>query len=131
MMVRIDDRTLGIDDFLGVLRKPVFARIGIETARGCGGRTDAHDFTPSLLLLLLQIISARRRQTPSRIITVGVPGSKSREIFSVRSVRTSIANCWPIRRMNSSSGVAKRCIGNTTEARSRRVISDMPSSDIV
>ena len=44
------------------------------------------------------------------------PESVSREIFSVRSLRWSMANCWPIRRMNSSSGVAKRCIGNTTAA---------------
>ena len=64
-------------------------------------------------------------------MTVGVSGSKSRDIFNVRSVRTSIANRWPIRRMNSSSGVAKRCIGSTTEARSRLTMSDMPSSDIV
>ena len=48
------------------------------------------------------------------MITVGVPGSVSREIFSVRSLRWSMTNCWPIRRMNSSSGVAKRCIGSTT-----------------
>jgi hypothetical protein len=33
--------------------------------------------------------------------------------------------------MNSSSGVAKRCIGSTTEARSRFVMSEMPSSDMV
>ena len=62
---------------------------------------------------------------------VGVAGSVSREIRNVRSLRWSISNCRPIRRMNSSSGVAKRCIGKTTEARSRLVISEMPSSDIV
>ena len=55
----------------------------------------------------------------------------AREILNVRSVRTSISNCWPILRMNSSSGVMKRCIGSTTEARNRRVISAMPSSDMV
>jgi len=65
------------------------------------------------------------------MITVGAAGKESREIVRLRSVRSSIANCWPILRMNSSSGVAKRCIGNTTEARKRRVISETPSSDIV
>ena len=32
MMMRIDDRARGVDDLLGMLRKPVFARIGIEPA---------------------------------------------------------------------------------------------------
>jgi transposase len=73
----------------------------------------------------------RQLQTPSRMMTVGVPGSAPREIVRLRSVRTSIANCWPIRRMKSSSGVMKRCIGSTTEERNRCVISEMPSSDIV
>src|SRR5262249_13566834 len=41
MVMRIDDWTGGIDDFLGRLLKPVLARIGIEPAfrggRGAGG----------------------------------------------------------------------------------------------
>src|SRR5882757_8195578 len=158
MVMRIDDRAGRIDDLLGVLRKPVFARIGIEPALGGGYSAGGHHFTPcycyrlfafviasaakqSILVLWLcgllrcarndGITSIALSQTPSRMITVGVAGSVSLEIFSVRSLRWSIWNCWPIRRMNSSSGVAKRCIGSTTEARRRFVISETPSSDIV
>ena len=64
-------------------------------------------------------------------MTVGVVGNVSREMRSVRSLRWSIANSLPIRCMKSSSGVSKLCIGSTTEARRRRVISDTPSSDLV
>lgn len=69
--------------------------------------------------------------TPSRIMIVGFFGSVSRETENDRSVRMSISNCPFIRAMKSLSGVAKRCIGSTMEERSRRVISDMPSSDSV
>lgn len=73
----------------------------------------------------------KRRYTPSKIITVGFFGSVSRETDSDRSGRISISNCPFIRAMKSLSGVAKRCIGSTIEDRSRRVISDIPSSDSV
>ena len=43
MMMRIDDRARGVDDFLGVLRKPVLARIGIEPALEAGAVLVAMD----------------------------------------------------------------------------------------
>ena len=46
MMMGIDDRTLGIDDFLGVLREPVFARIGIQPALRCRGSAGGHHVAP-------------------------------------------------------------------------------------
>lgn len=45
MVMRIDDRARRVDDFLGVQRQPVFARIGIEPALG-GGCSGGHRFTP-------------------------------------------------------------------------------------
>ncbi len=43
------------------------------------------------------------------MMTVGALGSDSREIFRVRSVRISISNCWPIRRlMNGANVVVNR-----------------------
>jgi hypothetical protein len=52
MVMRIDDRAGGIDDFFSVLRKPVLARIGIQPAlrsrRGAGG----HSHSPMFLWLL-------------------------------------------------------------------------------
>ena len=39
MMMRVDDRARGIDDGLGMQRKPVLARIGEEAAVRDGGRT--------------------------------------------------------------------------------------------
>ena len=44
MVMRIDDRARGIDDLLGVLREPVFARIGIEPALGGGCSAGGHEF---------------------------------------------------------------------------------------
>jgi hypothetical protein len=40
MVMRIDDRAGGIDDLLGVLRQPVFARIGVEPALEAGALTE-------------------------------------------------------------------------------------------
>src|SRR5215475_15517067 len=42
MVMRIDDGAGGIDDVFGVLRKPVFARIGIEPAYGGRRGADGH-----------------------------------------------------------------------------------------
>jgi len=106
---------------------------GFMVYRGAHGQTAALDFRETAP----QAFTPETLQGPglhntfTGHLTVGVPGSEAREIIKVRSVRTSISNCWPIRRMNSSSGVMKRCIGSTTEARKRRVMSEMPSSDIV
>ena len=58
-------------------------------------------------------------------------GKVSREMRKVRSLRWSMAKSLPIFCMKSSSGVSKRCIGSTTEARRRFVISETPSSDMV
>ena len=44
MMMRIDDRPRGIDDLLGILRKPVFARIGVKSAAGDGCSAGGHQF---------------------------------------------------------------------------------------
>src|SRR5262249_23738124 len=126
MVMRIDDRPGRVDDFFGVLREPVFARIGIEPASRRGRSADDHGCSlPNCWLLFLA------DQTPSRIMTVGVAGNVSREIRNVLSPRLSISNCLPIRSMKSSSGVSNRCMGSTTDARRRRVMSDIPSSDIV
>jgi hypothetical protein len=60
MMMRVDDRPRGVDDFFGVLRKPVFARIGIEPAL-CGGCSAGGHRFRSLLLLFLVIASAAKQ----------------------------------------------------------------------
>ena len=44
MVMRIDDRARGIDDLLGVLREPVFARIGVEPALRGGCSAGGHEF---------------------------------------------------------------------------------------
>ncbi len=44
VVMRVDDRAGGIDDLLGVLRQPVFARIGVEPAAGGGCSADGHEF---------------------------------------------------------------------------------------
>src|SRR6266542_3891454 len=43
MVMRIDDRAGGIDDLLGILCEPVFARIGVEPASGGGCSTGGHE----------------------------------------------------------------------------------------
>src|SRR4051794_27794561 len=43
MMMRIDDRARGVDDLFGMLRQPVFARIGIKPAGRSGRRADSHE----------------------------------------------------------------------------------------
>ena len=44
MVMRIDDRAGGIDDLLGVLRQPVFAWIGVESALGGGCSAGGHGY---------------------------------------------------------------------------------------
>ncbi len=50
MVMRVDDRTLGIDDFFRVLRKPVFAWIGVEPALR-GGCSAGHEFLSLIFLV--------------------------------------------------------------------------------
>src|SRR5262249_57415571 len=57
MVVRVDDRAGGVDDLLGILRQPVFAWIGIESAGGGGGSADSHRSLPDYCCCLLFVIA--------------------------------------------------------------------------
>jgi hypothetical protein len=58
MMMRIDDRAGGIDDLLGVLRQPVFAWIGVESALGGGCSAGGHEFLSLVFLVFIFVIAS-------------------------------------------------------------------------
>ena len=68
MMVRVDDRARRVDDFLGVLRQPVFAWVGKESAAGEGDSSGSHEsFLPLLLFCVAlspSLRGAERRSNP-------------------------------------------------------------------
>src|SRR5665213_2761458 len=89
MMVRIDNRARGIDDFLGVLRKPVFARIGIESAFGRGGSTGGHG---SLLPEIVALLSGDFHRLPAQ---------PRAAILLISSVERDEPSCF-FRKLNTS-----------------------------
>ncbi len=152
MVMRVDDRARRIDDVFGVAAQASL-RADWRRARS---RRRAKCWRPLSLLAVrhceeqsdeaIQLCISGKKAGLLRFARNDGVGSShpvqndhrrrglasvSREIFKERSPRRSISNCWPMRCMNSSSGVAKRCIGSTTDERSRLVISETPSSDMV
>ena len=77
MVMRIDDRAGGIDDLLGVLRQPVFARIGVEPALGGGCSAGGHEFRSLVLLLVVFVIASVAKQSISQLAALWIASLRS------------------------------------------------------